>query len=217
VRQNFFAGDIGKFKSQALAERLSRRYGREILYAVMPFHEKMSYELGGGMYSSLNQEIVIGCLDNAAGRASIAGAFENLFSGWWIDAGNGEHSGQVLIGNDIDGKHLEGMFCGDKVKRLPAPSLQQPSLLIPTPEPVTPADCARAVESNRQSPVINRMMADLALVFVHRLLSGTLSWMGAYIDIEAGTMSAAPATPEAVARLTGISKRKLINTGSKRK
>lgn len=30
-RQNFFAGDIGKFKSQALADRLSRQYGRKIM------------------------------------------------------------------------------------------------------------------------------------------------------------------------------------------
>jgi tRNA A37 threonylcarbamoyladenosine dehydratase len=35
-RQNFFAGDLGKFKSQALAERLSTNYHRPIGYRVFP-------------------------------------------------------------------------------------------------------------------------------------------------------------------------------------
>jgi hypothetical protein len=47
------------------------------------------------------------------------------------------------------------------------------------------------------------MMADLVLVFVHKLLTGTLTWMGAYINLETGTMNAVEATPEAVARITG--------------
>jgi len=29
-RQNFYAGDVGRFKAQVLAERLARQYGREI-------------------------------------------------------------------------------------------------------------------------------------------------------------------------------------------
>ena len=29
-RQNFYAGDVGKFKSQVIAERLARQYGRPI-------------------------------------------------------------------------------------------------------------------------------------------------------------------------------------------
>ena len=34
LRQNFFAEDVGRFKSQALAERLTRAYGRAIGYSV---------------------------------------------------------------------------------------------------------------------------------------------------------------------------------------
>jgi len=37
LRQNFFAGEVGKFKSQVLAERLSQQYGRKIGYTVMPY------------------------------------------------------------------------------------------------------------------------------------------------------------------------------------
>ncbi|MCK4783123.1 MAG: ThiF family adenylyltransferase, partial [Desulfobacteraceae bacterium] len=35
-RQNYFEQDVGKFKSQALAERLALRYGRRIAYSVYP-------------------------------------------------------------------------------------------------------------------------------------------------------------------------------------
>ena len=48
-------------------------------------------------------------------------------------------------------------------------------------------------------------MATLVIDFLHRFLKGTLTWMGAYIDMEAGTLQTVPAEPETVARMFGIS------------
>ena len=39
LRQNFYAEDVGKFKSQALADRLARAYRRPVGYSVYPFRE----------------------------------------------------------------------------------------------------------------------------------------------------------------------------------
>ena len=39
LRQNFYAEDVGKFKSQALADRLARDYRRPVGYSVYPFRE----------------------------------------------------------------------------------------------------------------------------------------------------------------------------------
>jgi len=38
-RQNFYAGDVGKFKSQVIAERLARQYGRPIVTAYSPLRK----------------------------------------------------------------------------------------------------------------------------------------------------------------------------------
>ena len=48
LRQNFYAEDVGKFKSQALADRLARAYGRPIGYSVYPFREGHSRPYGHG-------------------------------------------------------------------------------------------------------------------------------------------------------------------------
>jgi len=203
-RQNFFEGDVGKFKSQAIAERLARQYGRPVGYSVYPYDRDLLNEPSGiGMRQI--RGIIIGCVDRANARRSIAEGIE--WGDWWLDAGNGYQSGQVLIGNtgSVDG--LEEAFDekGQTVDHLPLPSLQLPSLLHqPTKSVTRQQDCAEAVENEEQSPTINQTMATLTIDFMYRLLKGTLTWMGAYIDMEAGTLKTVPAEPETVARMFGV-------------
>ena len=215
VRQHFFEGDVGKFKSQALAERLARQFGRRIGYSVYPYmHDLVAQEYGAGMVSLMSQGIIIGCVDNSAARRSIAEHFN--YSSWWIDAGNGYSSGQVLIGNTMHTEQLKGVFDEEmqKVSRLPLPTVQLPSLLAPPTAPVeTHRDCALAIADEEQSPVINQAMATLVLEFVHRFLAQKLTWMGAYIDLEAGTLQTVPAQPQTVARLCGVKVDTLISQG----
>jgi len=205
-RQNYFAGDVGRFKSQALAERLSRQYGRRIGYSVYPFDRELVGEgLGGGLYTRVIHGVVIGCVDNVAARREIAGSVN--FGTWWLDAGNGRDSGQVLIGDARNVEILQGAFDKRKMEviHLPMPSMQLPSILTP-PVRTEPKqlDCAEAIEADEQSPVINQAMATLVLEFVYRFLQGTLSWMGAYIDLEAGTLQTIPAEPVTIARMFGV-------------
>ena len=47
LRQNFYAEDVGKFKSQALADRLARAYRRPVGYSVYAFREDDSRPDGG--------------------------------------------------------------------------------------------------------------------------------------------------------------------------
>ncbi len=220
LRQQFFSGDVGKFKSQALAERLARQYGRPIGYSVYPYMEDLVYkDYGGGLHTRAAQGIIVGCVDNAAARRSIAES-PNHGSSWWLDVGNGYDSGQVLIGNTSNVDYLRGCFNGEEqeVDRLPIPSLQLPSLLTP---PATPSndskDCAEAVQDEEQSPVINQAMAALVLEFMHRLLQGKLTWMGAYLDMEAGTLQTVPAEPEIVARMLGVKVDTLLVKNSRRR
>lgn len=204
-RQNFFAEDVGKFKAQALADRLARNYGRKIGYSVLPYEKDMFDEdWGRGMRSKAMSLIIIGCVDNTFARRTIANSME--WDKWWLDAGNGHHSGQVLIGNAKDVGGLAEAFneADHTVWKLPIPSLQLPSLLIPPTEPIVPRDCAQEVENEAQSPVINQAMATLVLQFMERLLAGKLTNMAAYLDLEAGVLSYVPADPVTVARMCSI-------------
>lgn len=205
-RQAFYEHDLGKFKSQALAERLSRLYGRQIMYSVYPYtRETVDQVFVRRYYRSGLDGIIIGCVDNPQARKSIADSERGW--GWWIDAGNGEKSGQVLIGNVSDPENLKGCFhLGEHtVERLPMPTMQQPDLLKPVPASEAQGiDCAEAVEANVQSPVINQTMSSLVLEFVSKLLAGKLTWMGVYLDLEMGTLRPVPADPKTVARMVGV-------------
>ena len=215
LRQHFYAADLGKFKAQVLAERLARQFGRPVGYCVYPYDaDLVSEEHGIGLVSTLTDGIIVGCVDNVSARRSMASAVQ--LGTWWLDAGNSHSSGQVLLGNASRPDLLEGAFeeYYQKVSRLPMPSLQLPSLLIPpTLEVDTPADCAVAVAAEQQSPVINHAVAMLVLQFMHQLLNGKLSWMGAYIDLEAGTLQTVPAEPETIARMYGVKVDTLITKG----
>lgn len=218
-RQAFFEEDVGKFKSQVLAERLARQYGRVIGYRVYPFDEDTMSEPAGRLGRSLSQGIIIGCVDNAAARREIAKNLRGEMWGvWWIDAGNGHNSGQVLIGNVISVAGMEGAFHApsETVSSLPAPSLQLPSLLAPPTTPVPRRGCAEAVEAEEQSPVINQAMATLVLEFMYRILKEELTWMGAYIDLGAGTLRTVPAEPDIVARMLSIKVDTLVDRSCSR-
>ena len=202
LRQNFFEGDVDKFKSRVLAERLAHQYGRGIAYSVYPYDRDL-FNARTGLGMMLKRCLIIGCVDEAASRRVIS---ESLSMGdWWLDAGNGYQSGQVLIGNIGEVGGLERAFneTYHTVDRLPIPSLQLPSLLTAPTEPVT-QDCAEAVEDNRQSPTINQAMATLVIEFMYKLLTGKLTWMGAYLDLEAGTLQPVPAEPVTIARIFGV-------------
>lgn len=212
-RQQFYSGDVGKFKSQALAERLSKLYGRTIAYSVYPYiHDLIGENMGGGLRTMAIQGLIVSCVDDSTdARRNIAETLKP--NNWWLDAGNGYSSGQVLLGNCSSVGMLEGAFDTKtmKVSALPSPALQLPSLLVPPVVPAQAEDCAEAVIAEEQSQVINQAMAALVLEFISQLIKGTLSWMGAYLDMGAGTLHVVPAEPSTVASMLGINVRSLTH------
>jgi PRTRC genetic system ThiF family protein len=195
-RQNFTRAELGRLKSEALAERLAREFGRPVAYSTLPVAEA-AFELW---------PLVIGCVDNGPARRDIAEKMRRGFC-WWVDAGNGENYGQILIGS-VDSP-VRGSFSPEKgiCRTLPLPTIQRPDLLAQKP-PVQ--DCAQAVASGEQSPVVNQAMAALVVEVVRRLIEGTCPWMQLCLDLEVGTLQTLPATPEAVAKLMGVSVAKLL-------
>ena len=184
-RQNFHRGDVGRHKSEALAERLARLYGRTIGYRTEPFM------MINGAYPGMNrysETLMISCVDNASARREMNNAQKNG-SDWWIDAGNGERWGQVLIGNasrnQLQGKSFQDGFC----HHLPNPLLQRPDLMTEVPHAPPEVDCAAALDLTDQDPTINQTIAMIVLQVVRRMAAVECPFMALYLDLESGTLT----------------------------
>jgi hypothetical protein len=178
IRQNFFREDVGKYKSVALAERLTQQFDRPVSYSTLPVQELTIPKMA----------IVVGCVDNGIARATIAGRIPRQYS-WWVDAGNGENFGQVLIGNS---KIAEFHQDREVVSSLPLPSIQRPEILLQAPPTLQP----NCLDVSSQGPTINQVMAALTVEVVRRLYLGTCPWIQLMVDMEHGTMTPIMATPE---------------------
>ena len=203
LRQNFLARDVGRHKSEVLAERLCESYGRSVGYMVRPFRREEN-----GTYPGIrryNPGIIIGCVDNAQARREMEDCLENRSQLWLIDAGNGKNWGQVLIGNrDTKWKEYKDAFKGNICHDLPGPAAQRPELLTATPETPPDIDCAAALDLLDQDPTINQMMAMMVVQVVRRMAANDCPHMSLDLDLEQGTMTPRYATPENVAQVTGI-------------
>ncbi|NVM26931.1 MAG: hypothetical protein HWN70_13580, partial [Desulfobacterales bacterium] len=163
--------------------------------------------------------LLISCVDNGPARSDIekavghqlfyimrsaASPFDTKFVSWWVDAGNGESYGQVLIGN-----RESGLFDQQRelCLALPLPTIQRPELLAQAPPQ---QDCVQIAE---QGITINQAIAAMVVEVVHRLIEGTCLWMQLYLDLEAGTLQPALATPEVVQGIIGTKRRKVRKGG----
>lgn len=180
-RQDFTPAMIGLPKAETLAKLYARRFGLAIEYHNEPFkpaHLQRNYSEG-------RLRLVIGAVDNTAARADIAEAGE-LDRGrlWWLDCGNGEQSGQVILGNKgiLRPEISPFGFC----IALPLPCIIQPELV--TPEADKPVSCADAVARAEQSLMVNQQVAGIAAVYVYRLLWGEpLDRWGTFFDLLGGS------------------------------
>ena len=155
LRQNFYPEDVGRFKSQALADRLARAYRRPVGYSVYPFREEDSrpdgYRYPG--LPSYGNSLLIGCADNAAARRAMAECLPGDPRRWLIDAGNDTNWGQVLIGNVADRDFGdEQAFVDQTCYLLPAPTVQRPDLLTAVSTRPPDVDCAAALDLTDQDP-----------------------------------------------------------------
>jgi PRTRC genetic system ThiF family protein len=214
ARQAFDRDDIGRFKAEVLAERLARRFGRELGYSALPYDRDVHARVFADRGSRLR--LVVGCVDNAPARRAIAATLDQRFpsygygyvgpDAWWLDCGNGQNAGQVLLGSATRSDGLRGAFLPEAglCCALPAPSLQRPDLLDAPPAHRSEPDCAEAVAAGDQGPTINQVVAAIAASYVEKLLGDACSWMASYFDLDDGTLRCVPADPKIVAEIAGL-------------
>jgi PRTRC genetic system ThiF family protein len=200
-RQNFCDAELGRNKAVTLAARFSAAWGVEI--AAVP--RKFTAPSLWMDHNALT--ILIGCVDNAAARKAIAVRLSHNDSVWWLDCGNDESSGQVIVGSMTVWPKLAGAFTPScKIcKRLPAPSLVAPDLLDPRPEELVEAkrSCAEIQMANVQSLAVNQMVASVATDYLLRLVGGGLKRFSTHFDLGSGSMRSRYITAEEIARVIG--------------
>lgn len=199
-RSNFCAAEIGRFKAQTLAERITLAWGLEVSYA----NEKLKYEkhIKSGRSGFKELTILVGCVDNHLARREIHRSLDesnkynspNTPEVWWIDGGNGKSSGQVLIGSEVRKEKAENHFSSSTIcKKLPAPSVIHPELLenqvVLSPRAsVGRMSCAERIRRGEQSLNINqRVSVEIGELLAELLLTNSLRRFATYFDLESGT------------------------------
>ncbi len=102
IRQNFAECDIGENKAEVMAERYSEVFGIETEY-IPDFIESEEQlcdllDVRGRWNEPKPIGILIGAVDNNRSRVMCHNVFQKLDDIIYIDAGNGEYTGQVVCG-----------------------------------------------------------------------------------------------------------------------
>jgi PRTRC genetic system ThiF family protein len=171
-RQGFFPCDVGQNKALLLVNRLNMAWGTS--WHGIPNRLKKSDRI----YS----DIIIGCVDSRKARAAIIGSIQKSLA-YYIDSGNGQNSGQVIIGE------LGSQATMKRHDRLPTvadlfPEMVDASLDDKDEQP----SCSMAEALKKQSLVINTVMAAEIFNLLWTLIrSGSLKYSGRFVNLDSGT------------------------------
>jgi PRTRC genetic system ThiF family protein len=218
-RSNFCFAETGANKAETLAGRISRAWGIETGFVKEGFRpallENKTGDWNARSSNSNNLIVLVGCVDNHLARSQMHEAvkiyneqnYDRLRPRlWWIDGGNGRDTGQILIGNRLNGKEIcEAARKSPILPLLPAPSLQHPDLLrgektiINQPETGAAENCAERIRLGEQSLNVNsRVAVEMAEMLAELLLTQSLKRFATYFDLESGASRSVYNTPEAI-------------------
>lgn len=168
-RQCFFPQDVGQSKATLIINRLNQCWGTS--WEAVPKKVKKS--------DRINADIIIGCVDSRKGREAIIGASSGYHC-YYIDAGNSENTGQVVIGE---------LYKGDrKAIRLPHVADLFPDMVnVELDAKDDKPSCSVAEALQKQSLVINNTMANEVFNLLWMLFrNGKLNYSGKFVNLETG-------------------------------
>jgi len=174
-RQNFIESDVGLNKAYVLARRYSTAYGIHVeyydRYADVDCLERL-LQYTYRPYLGIVVPILVGCVDNHVARRALHETFEG-FRGplIYIDAGNGEATGQVVIG--VKGKVEKEIFCSQVSEVFAEPAGKiLPNLLEPEDEEEESGlSCADLSLRDGQSIMANFATATLVNVALNSIIN----------------------------------------------
>lgn len=187
-RQNFCPAEVGRNKARALMERYNRAFGLDIVAYARPFDDvRIAFQDRKTMY------LMAGCVDNPEARRGmqdVVGRKEGRL--WWLDGGNHDHSGQVLLGNEV-GLLSPAISPLGVCTALPSPGTQHPELLVSNAPPRgqesdEALSCADLAVQEVQGLMVNQAVAGWMASYIYRLLlSYELDMYATYFDLLAGS------------------------------
>lgn len=163
-RQLFSASDVGLNKAQALVGRFNAVFGLRM--------EAIPQMADATVFNTPARGVVrilVGAVDTPAARRVLHEALDHGHARVWLDCGNEEASGQVVVGTQVERKQLRGALALGLCRDLPAPSLVYPNLIAAPPKPKA-GDCAAQMEANVQGLMVNQAVAAVAAQYLHDLI-----------------------------------------------
>lgn len=167
-RQHFIASDIGQNKAKALADRYSAAFGLTIGYRDEFITTKEGF--GELIRDGKGPTIIITCVDNIKTRMLIREAIaeHDGHDVYWIDCGNEDVAGQVVLSARCPWWKMKEIEGG----RYPMPDVFDiyPELLERPDKLPTEMSCAELAASSPQYGFVNLTAATLALNYAHDLI-----------------------------------------------
>ena len=155
------------------AEALARRFNYSLGLAIEWFNEPFDPKKHVNRYSGT---VLLGAVDNHLARQALSQA-ENAI---WIDCGNHQNAGQVVIGSTSNRermlhhlKQIEADSTRQTIRMLPNVALLYPELLQPdtdTSEPEADLSCAELAQQGEQGVLVNGFIASIAAEYLRKLL-----------------------------------------------
>lgn len=181
-RQPFTMQDVGESKADLLVSRYNVWFGLDFQSCPERIGER----------SRLTQDIIITCVDSAAARRAVGNAISPEYhrAAYWLDCGNQDRTGQVVLGQPVRHHH-------DFYGRLPTVLELYPELNDPTrPEDDAPS-CSMAEALRKQDLFINTTVAMKACEMLWRMFKdGEIQYCAAWMNLLTGTTRTLAVDPE---------------------
>lgn len=163
-RQAFLPTDVGRNKAHALVERINAYFG-------------LSWASVGKRYAGSQPHILVSCVDTHAARLTIRPMIGNESDSYWLDLGNSERTGQVILGEVSRWNYRFRLptvidLFGDKA---------------PSDEDTTPS-CSLQEALSRQDLFINELVVAWASDLLWKLFRDpSIAYCAVFIDALSGT------------------------------
>jgi PRTRC genetic system ThiF family protein len=202
ARQPFGSGEVGLFKAVVLVNRINLFWGLD--WKALPEHLNSAQPVQ-------HADIVVGCVDTRAARLVIHQSVSSP-AAWvrlWLDLGNGEESGQFVLGQPLNGVNRR------RATRLRTIAELFPEAITPSLEDHDLPSCSALEGIEKQHPFINQVLAQHALALLGQLFRyGRASYHGGFVSLASGTCAPIRIDPKTWKRIRGRQKAEMARKGN---
>ena len=182
-RQMFYPPDVGQYKSEVLVNRINMAMGCAWEASVKRLLPN----------TVLSADMIIGCVDTRKARKAILEVGLRCNVRYWLDLGNRQHDGQVILGEFAIPRGSK-----DGVK-LPTVADLYPETCDPSQETADDGpSCSLAEALEKQSLFVNRGVTLYALNILFELFRyGGLDYSGVFVNLKTARTSPLMIDPKA--------------------